>query len=200
MSIPHDIDDPFDPRPGVDLPAAIEAAGDLLVALGMDLGRPGLADTPRRVATALAEQLTPRPFHLTTFPNDEAYDELVLARDIRFTSLCEHHLLPFVGVAHVGYLPGERIVGLSKLARIVELFSRRPQVQERLTVQIADFIHGQLGPKGVGVVLEAEHMCMSVRGVRSSRSRTTTSSLTGLLRTDARSRQEFLALTTSPFA
>jgi GTP cyclohydrolase I len=178
----------------VDLPAATEAARSLLAALGVDLQQPGLSETPRRMAAALAEQLAPRPFHLTTFPNDEGYDELVLARDIAFGSVCEHHMLPFVGVAHVGYLPGGRIVGLSKLARVVEHFSRRPQVQERLTVQIAGFLHERLAARGVGVVIEAEHLCMSLRGVRSSGARTTTSSLDGLLRTDARSRQEFLAL------
>jgi GTP cyclohydrolase IA len=139
--------------------------------------------------------LTPRPFNMTTFPNDEGYDELVLARDIPFSSLCEHHALPFVGVAHVGYIPGERILGLSKLARVVELFARRLQVQERMTVQIADWLHEQLQPQGVGVVLEAEHLCMSLRGARVAGSRTTTSSVQGLIRDDSRTRQEFFALT-----
>jgi GTP cyclohydrolase I len=191
-----DVDDPFDPRPTVDVGAATAAARDLLTALGADLDAPGLAETPARLAAAYAELLTPRPFKLTTFPNDEGYDELVLARSIPFSSLCEHHVLPFVGVAHVGYIPGDRILGLSKLARIVELFARRLQVQERMTVQIADWLQEQLAPKGVGVVLEAEHLCMSVRGVRVPGSRTTTSAVHGLLREDARSRQEFFALTT----
>src|SRR4051794_25598209 len=190
-----DDDDPFDPRPVVDVPAAAAAARDLLTAFGADLDAPGLAETPNRLATAYAELLSPRPFKLTTFPNDEGYDELVLARGIPFSSLCEHHVLPFVGVAHVGYIPGDRILGLSKLARIVELFARRLQVQERMTVQIADWLHEQLAPKGVGVVLEAEHLCMSIRGVRLPGSRTTTSALHGLLREDGRSRQEFFALT-----
>jgi GTP cyclohydrolase I len=190
-----DLADPFDPRPSIDLPAATAAARDLLVALGADLGQPGLADTPRRVAAAYAEMLTPRPFNLTTFPNDEGYDELVLAREIPFSSLCEHHALPFVGVAHVGYIPGDRILGLSKLARVVELFARRLQVQERMTVQIATWLQDQLAPRGVGVVLEAEHLCMSLRGARVAGSRTTTSSVHGLLRDDSRSRQEFFALT-----
>ena len=149
---------------------------------------------PRRVALAYEELLTPRPFTPTTFPNDEGYDELVLARDIPFHSLCQHHLLPFYGVAHVGYLPGERILGLSKLARVVEHFARRFQVQERLTKQIGDWLTDWLAPKGVGVVLEAEHLCMSLRGVEAPGSRTVTSSLHGLLRDDARSRAEFLAL------
>src|SRR5947199_6095097 len=149
----------------VDIDAAARAVTDLLVALGHDPTTEHLADTPQRVARAYAELLTPRPFDLTTFPNDEGYDELVLARDIPFHSLCQHHLLPFYGVAHVGYLPGERILGLSKLARVVEHFARRFQVQERLTKQIGDWLTDWLAPKGVGVVLEAEHLCMSVRGV-----------------------------------
>ncbi|HEX2383231.1 MAG TPA: GTP cyclohydrolase I FolE [Acidimicrobiales bacterium] len=196
LELLDDIDDPFDPRPSVDVPAATAAARDLLTALGADLDAPGLTETPARLAAAFSELLTPRPFKLTTFPNDEGYDELVLARGIPFSSLCEHHVLPFVGVAHVGYIPGDRILGLSKLARVVELFGRRLQVQERMTVQIADWLQEQLQPKGVGVVLEAEHLCMSIRGVRLPGSRTTTSAVHGLLRDDARSRQEFFALTT----
>jgi GTP cyclohydrolase I len=141
--------------------------------------------------------LTPRPFALTTFPNDENYDELVLASGIPVHSVCEHHMLPFVGTAHVGYLPGQRILGLSKLARVVELFARRPQVQERLTTQIADWLQTHLDPRGVGVVVEAEHLCMTLRGVRSGGTSTTTSTLRGALREDARSRAEFLSLTTS---
>jgi len=196
LELLDDIDDPFDPRPSVDIAAATAAARDLLAALGADLDAPGVAETPARLAAAYSELLTPRPFKLTTFPNDEGYDELVLARGIPFSSLCEHHVLPFVGVAHVGYIPGDRILGLSKLARIVELFARRLQVQERMTVQIADWLEEQLQPKGVGVVLEAEHLCMSIRGVRLPGSRTTTSAVHGLLRDDGRSRQEFFALTT----
>ena len=175
--------------------AAERAVADLLVALGQDVDDEHLADTPRRVAAAYTEMLSPRPFNLTTFPNDEGYDELVVARDIPFHSLCEHHLLPFKGVAHVGYLPGDRVVGLSKLARVVELFARRLQVQERLTKQIADCLQENLEPKGVGVVLEAEHLCMSLRGVQAHGSVTTTSALQGILRDDARSRSEFFALT-----
>jgi GTP cyclohydrolase I len=181
-------------RGGIDLHAAQRAVADLLAALGKDPDSEHLADTPRRVADAYAELLTPRDFHLTTFPNDEGYDELVLARSIPLRSLCEHHLLPFHGVAHVGYLPGERILGLSKLARVVELFARDLQVQERLTKQIADWLQEHLAPKGVGVVLEAEHLCMSIRGVQASGSRTVTSALHGVLRADPRSRQEFFAL------
>ena len=178
----------------VDLPAAERAVADLLAALGQDPHDEHLRDTPRRVAAAYGEMLTPRSFSLTTFPNDEGYDELVLARDMPFHSLCQHHLLPFKGVAHVGYLPDDRILGLSKLARVVELFSRGLQVQERLTKQVADWLQEHLEPKGVGVVLEAEHLCMSLRGVQASGSRTVTSALHGLVRDDPRSRAEFFAL------
>jgi GTP cyclohydrolase I len=182
-------------REEIDLPAAQRAVADLLVALGRDPENAHLAETPRRVANAYAEMLTPREFELTTFPNDEGYDELVLAKDIPVQSLCEHHLLPFTGVAHVGYLPGDRILGLSKLARVVELFARDFQVQERLTKQVADWLRDHLDPKGVGVVIEAEHQCMSLRGVRAAGSRTVTSSLHGILRDNPSSRQEFFALT-----
>jgi GTP cyclohydrolase I len=179
----------------VDLPRAEAAVADLLAALGADLAEEGLQETPRRVAAAYAELLTARPFNLTTFPNDEGYDELVVARDIPIHSLCQHHLLPFIGVAHVGYLPGERILGLSKLVRVVEKFARGLQVQERLTKQVAGWLQDQLAPKGVGVVVEAEHLCMSLRGVQAPGTRTLTSAVHGLLREDARSRQEFFALT-----
>ena len=178
----------------IDVAAAEQAVKDLLVALGRDHTSEHLRETPRRVVGAYAELLTPEPFDLTTFANDEGYDELVLARDIPFQSLCEHHLLPFHGVAHVGYVPAERILGLSKLARVVELFARDLQVQERLTKQVADWLQQNLAPEGVGVVLEAEHLCMSVRGVRASGSRTVTSALHGLLRDNPASRQEFFAL------
>ena len=177
----------------IDKPAAARAVADLLVALGHD-PTDELADTPRRVAEAYHELLTPRSFSLTTFDNDEGYDELVLARDIPFVSLCEHHLLPFSGKAHVGYLPDARILGLSKLARVVELFARRLQVQERLTQQVANWLRDNVAPKGVGVVIEAEHQCMSLRGVAATGSRTITSALHGALRDDHRSRAEFFAL------
>jgi GTP cyclohydrolase IA len=180
---------------GVDLDRAERAVADLLVALGQDPASAHLADTPRRVAAGYAELLTPTPVTATTFPNDQGYDELVLAKAIPFASLCQHHLLPFIGVAHVGYLPGDRILGLSKLARAVELFARRLQLQERLTTQVADWLQAELAPRGVGVVLEAEHLCMTLRGVRAAGARTVTSTVRGRLRTDARSRQEFLALT-----
>jgi GTP cyclohydrolase IA len=182
-------------RPGPDLAAAERAAAAFLAALGVDCDREGLAETPGRMARSYAELLTPREFRVTTFPNDEGYDELVLARSIPIRSVCEHHLLPFVGVAHVGYLPGERILGLSKLARMVELFAHGPQVQERLTKQVADWLTTHLHPTGVGVVIEAEHLCMTLRGVRATGAKTITSTLLGTLREDARSRAEFFALT-----
>jgi GTP cyclohydrolase I len=184
-----------DPFPAVDLARAERAVADLLAALGQDPSSEQLRDTPRRVAASYAELLTPTPFTLTTFPNDEGYDQLVLAKAIPFASLCQHHLLPFTGVAHVGYLPAGRILGLSKLARVVELFARRLQLQERLTTQVGDWLQTQLEPKGVGVVLEAEHLCMTLRGVQATGARTVTSALHGRLRDDPRSRQEFLALT-----
>jgi GTP cyclohydrolase I len=182
-------------RSRVDLRAAAEAAADLLSALGMDLTDESTAETPGRMARALAELLTPPEFEMTTFPNDEGYDELVLVQDIPVQSLCEHHVLPFVGVAHVGYLPGERILGLSKLARTVDYHARGAQTQERLTQRIADHLRAALGAQGVGVVIEAEHTCMSLRGARVPGSRTVTSALFGRLRDDAASRAEFLALT-----
>lgn len=180
--------------PGVDLARATHAVADLLDALGVDASSEHLVRTPERVARAYAEMLTPEPFEATTFPNDEGYDEMVVARAIPFTSLCEHHLLPFSGVAHVGYLPADRLIGLSKLARVVTFFSRRLQVQERLTVQVADWISQNLRPKGVGVALEADHACMTVRGVRANGSRTVTSALAGSVRDDERTRAEFFTL------
>jgi GTP cyclohydrolase I len=184
-----------EPEVAPDLVAAERAAEQFLRALGVSLDSESLRGTPRRMARAYTELFSPRPFDLTTFPNDEQYDELVLARAIPVRSVCEHHLLPFTGVAHVGYLPGERILGLSKLARIVEHFACRPQVQERMTKQVADWLCEHLDPKGVGVVIVAEHTCMTLRGVQAVGSDTVTSTLLGSLRDDPRSRQEFLTLT-----
>jgi len=180
----------------IDHSAVQSAARELLRALGADVDVEALRETPRRMADAYAELLTPQPFQVTTFANDDGYDELVVARAIPFHSLCMHHLLPFHGVAHIGYLPHERIIGLSKLGRVVELFARDLQIQARLTTQIAGWLQRELEPKGVGVVLEAEHLCMSLRGVQKFGSKTVTSALHGLVRDDARTRQEFLALTT----
>jgi GTP cyclohydrolase I len=180
--------------PSVDVDAAEAAIRSLLEALGADPEAEQLRGTPRRVAQAYAELLDAPAFELTTFANDEGYDELIVAHDIPFHSLCQHHLLPFVGVAHVGYLPADRILGLSKLARVVETFARGLQTQERLTTQVATWITDHVLPKGVGVVLEAEHLCMTLRGARAHGARTTTSALGGLVREDPRTRQEFLAL------
>ena len=180
----------------IDHSAVQRAARELLLALGTDVDAEALQETPRRMADAYVELLTPQPFRATTFPNDDGYDELIVAREIPFHSLCMHHLLPFHGVAHIGYLPGSSLIGLSKLGRVVELFARDLQIQERLTTQIADWLDEELEPKGVGVVLEAEHLCMSLRGVQKQGAKTVTSALHGLVRDDARTRQEFLALTT----
>ncbi len=181
-------------RDAVDLRAAEHAAADLLAALGLPIDSDDMAETPRRMAHALAEMLEPPAFDFTTFANTELYDELVLVRDIPVRSVCEHHMLPFAGVAHVGYLPGERILGLSKLARVVEFYARRAQTQERLTRQVAEHLQTHLEPLGVGVVVDAEHTCMTLRGAGSRGSRTVTSALLGQLRENPSSRAEFLGL------
>jgi GTP cyclohydrolase I len=178
----------------LDLAAAEQAALDLLRAIGADVDRPDLRGTPRRVAASLAELVTPADFTATSFPNEGNYDELVLVRDIPFHTLCMHHLLPFHGEAHVAYLPGERILGISKLARVVEKFARDLQLQERLTVQIADWLEDAVRPRGVGVVLSAEHTCMTIRGVLKPGARTVTSALRGSLRDDPGTRQELFSL------
>lgn len=183
----------------VDIPRAEAAVRELLIAIGEDPERDGLRDTPRRVAKAYAELLAgmdqdPRDVLTATF--DVGHEELILVKDIEVWSMCEHHLVPFVGMAHVGYIPreGGHVTGLSKIARLVDVYARRPQVQERLTTEIADALVDVLEPRGVIVVIDAEHLCMSLRGVRATGSRTVTSTLQGLLREDARSRQEFFAL------
>ncbi|MFF9174560.1 GTP cyclohydrolase I FolE [Streptomyces sp. NPDC014793] len=177
---------------------AENAVRELLIAVGEDPDREGLKDTPARVARAYRELLAglwqePEDVLTTTF--DLGHDEMVLVRDIEIVSLCEHHLLPFHGVAHVGYIPAEtgKITGLSKLARLVEVFARRPQVQERLTTQIADSLVRILEARGAIVVVEAEHMCMSVRGIRKPGAKTTTSAVRGQLR-DATTRAEAMSL------
>lgn len=181
-------------EPERDLKRAEEGARQMLDALGIDLDTEDTRDTPRRLVWMYEELLTPKGFVPTTFDNADGYDELVLAKDIPFTSLCAHHLLPFQGVAHVGYLPGERVLGLSKLARVVHFFARSLQTQERLTKQVADWLEDELCPRGVGVVLEAEHQCMTVRGVQATGSKTVTSTMYGLLRKNIATREEFLAL------
>jgi GTP cyclohydrolase I len=174
------------------LEAAARAARAFLEALGVDCDTPSTERSPLRMANAYAEMLSSRPFELTTFPNDEGYDEMVVVRAIPVASLCEHHLLPFTGVAHIAYLPAERILGLSKFARVVEMFARRPQVQERLTKQVADWLDEHLRPRGVGVIIEAEHSCMSLRGARAGGAVTRTSALAGLIRESHATRSEFL--------
>jgi GTP cyclohydrolase IA len=169
------------------------AARNLLEALGVDLSAPDLKETPRRIAAMYEELLTPKPFNATTFPNDDGYDELVVSKSIPFASLCAHHALPFSGIAHVGYIPRDRVIGISKLARVVHYFSHSLQIQERLTKQIADWLEEELQPRAVGVVIEAEHTCMTIRGVRAP-SRIVTSTMYGLLREQVATRQEFLSL------
>ncbi|UWF78582.1 GTP cyclohydrolase I [Microbacterium sp. EF45047] len=184
------------PHP-VDLPAAERAGRAFLRALGIETDAadaPDLARTPHRFAAAYAELLSPEPFDFTTFPNREGYDEMVLVRDIPVRSLCEHHLLPFTGIAHVAYLPADRVVGLSKIPRLVDHCACRPQTQERLTVEIAEALAGHLQPRGVGVIVEAVHSCMTLRGARAAGTATSTSAVRGALREDARSRAEFFAL------
>lgn len=175
----------------------IEAAvREILSAVGEDLDREGLKGTPRRVAKMYAELFAGMRHdpneHITVF--NESYDEVVVLRDIPFYSVCEHHLMPFIGSAHVAYLPDGQVLGVSKLARIVDCFACRPQVQERLTTQISDFLMEKLKPKGVAVVLEAAHSCMTIRGVRKPGSIMTTSALRGIFRSDPRSRAEVLSL------
>ena len=181
--------------PRVDLAAATIAAGAFLEALGLRCDREATKQTPTRMARAYAELLTARPFTPTTFENDEGYSQLVVVRGVPFASVCEHHALPFVGTADLGYLPGARILGLSKLARVVELFARRPQGQERMTQQIADWLQETLDPIGFGVVVRAEHLCMRLRGVQVIGTSTVTSALHGQVLDDGRCREEFLALT-----
>jgi len=183
----------------VDLPRIEAAIREILVAVGENPDRDGLVRTPARVARAYAElfaglRVDPAQVLTTTF--EANHEEMVLVRDIEVMSLCEHHLLPFHGVAHIGYIPGVhgRITGLSKLARLVEVYARRPQVQERLTAQVADILMKQLEPRGVIAVLECEHMCMAMRGIQKAGSRTITSAVRGLLREDAKSREEAMSL------
>jgi len=183
----------------VDLARIEKAVREILLAVGEDPDRAGLVRTPARVARAYAElfaglRVDPAAVLRTAFDAD--HEELILVRDIEVFSLCEHHLLPFRGQAHVGYIPGDhgRITGLSKLARLVEVYARRPQVQERLTVQVADLLMAQLEPRGVIVVLQCEHMCMAMRGIQKAGSRTVTSAVRGIFATDAKSRSEAMAL------
>ena len=186
------IDDAHEPSP-----ALLEALRTVIREIGEDPDREGLLDTPERIARMygeLFEGLHMDPVDVLSVGFEEGHDEMVILKDIPFYSMCEHHFLPFHGVAHVGYLPNGRIVGLSKLARAVEIFARRPQVQERLSSQIADCVGQVLGANGVGVVVQAEHLCMTARGVRKPGSKMVTSAMRGKFRDDDRTRQEFLQL------
>jgi GTP cyclohydrolase IA len=187
------------PRGGVDQARAEAAVRELLIAVGEDPDRPGLRDTPGRVARAYAETFAglwqdPSQILSTTF--DEGHQEMVLVKDIPMYSTCEHHLVPFHGVAHVGYIPGKdgKVTGLSKLARLVEVYARRPQVQERMTGQIADALQEVLQPRGTLVVIEAEHLCMAMRGIRKPGSTTVTSAVRGIFRQSAATRNEAMSL------
>ncbi|MGY2083024.1 GTP cyclohydrolase I FolE [Blastococcus sp. SYSU DS0539] len=187
------------PAAGVDQERAATAVRELLIAIGEDPDRPGLQDTPARVARSYAETfagLWQDPYDVLATTFDEEHDELVLVKDIPMYSTCEHHLVPFHGVAHVAYIPGEdgRVTGLSKLARLVEVYARRPQVQERMTRQIADALADALKPRGVLVVVQAEHLCMAMRGIRKPGSSTVTSAVRGIFRDNAATRSEAMSL------
>ncbi|MEU8075885.1 GTP cyclohydrolase I [Catellatospora citrea] len=181
------------PAGAIDLQAAETAASAFLAALGVSTDSESTSLTPRRMAVAFAELLSPPPFEATTFPNDAGHHELVLVAGINFSSLCAHHLLPFTGVAHVGYLPGERILGLSKFARLVDALARRPQVQEELTQQVARWLVSHLAPAGVGVVILATHLCMTCRGARAHNTVTVTNAWSGALHDGHEARTDFLA-------
>ena len=186
-------------RTGVDLDRIERAVHEILVAIGEDPGRDGLRDTPGRVARAYAEQFSgmrQRPEEVLSTVFDADHDEMVLVRDIEVYGTCEHHLTPFIGVAHIGYIPNEKgqITGLSKLARLVDIYARRPQVQERMTSQVADALTSTLEPRGVIVVIEAEHLCMTMRGVRKPGARTVTSAVRGIFRDSDSTRAEAMSL------
>jgi GTP cyclohydrolase I len=198
--IPEEAEDEVRPVPGtIDQARAEAAVRELLIAVGEDPDRPGLQNTPARVARAYAETfagLWQDPYEVLATVFDEDHDEMVLVKDIPMYSTCEHHLVPFHGVAHVGYIPGEdgKVTGLSKLARLVDMYARRPQVQERMTRQIADALHEVLKPRGVIVIVEAEHLCMGMRGIRKPGSSTVTSAVRGMFRDSAATRAEAMSL------
>ncbi len=175
-----------------------KAVKDILEAVGENPERAGLLETPKRVANMYEEifaGLSENPDKYLKFFDEKSNDDMVIVRDIPFASMCEHHLLPFVGKAHIAYIPSDnKIIGLSKLARIVDNFAKKPQVQERLTHDIAEFLEEKMNPKGVAVIIEAEHMCMTIRGAKAPGSKTQTSALRGIMRSDSRTRSEVLAL------
>jgi GTP cyclohydrolase I len=187
--------------PAVDQPRIEKAVREILLAVGEDPGREGLIKTPSRVARMYVEMFSglredPK-IHTKSVFTEKKYDEIVLLKDIPFHSMCEHHLLPFTGFAHVAYMPSGKVLGLSKLARIVETFARRPQMQERLTTQVAEFIQDEVDARGVAVVIKASHTCMTIRGVKKSGATMVTSSMLGIFRSDARSRTEVMSLMTT---
>lgn len=187
--------------PAVDLPRIEKAVREILLAVGEDPAREGLIKTPSRVARMYVEMFSglredPK-IHTKSVFTEKKYDEIVLLKDIPFHSMCEHHLLPFTGFAHVAYMPSGKVLGLSKLARIVETFARRPQMQERLTTQVAEFIQDEVDARGVAVVIKASHTCMTIRGVKKSGATMVTSSMLGIFRSDARSRTEVMSLLTT---
>lgn len=177
----------------VDRAGAERAVADLLHALGQDPTDPHLLDTPRRVTEAYLELLTPKAHRWTVFPNEDGYEDLVVVKDVPFQSVCAHHLLPFQGTARIGYVPGERLIGLSKLARGLDLFARSLQIQERLTVQVVDWLQSTLQPRGAAVLLEAEHLCMSLRGVHAAGTTTSTTANRGVLAQPGPLRDRFFA-------
>lgn len=185
------------PNERIDLPRIAAAVREILLAVGEDPEREGLRETPERVARMYSELfagLHKDPAEVLAKKFTEKYDEMVVVKDIAFESVCEHHLLPVIGKAHLGYLPNGQIVGLSKLARAVELLARRPQVQERMTEELADLLMRELGAKGVGVVIDASHSCMTIRGIRKPGSLCTTSAMRGIFRSNLSTRSEFMAL------
>jgi GTP cyclohydrolase IA len=172
---------------------AVEAVSSLLSSIGEDTSREGLLNTPHRYVKFLNEFMSPPEFNMTCF-DSEGFDEMIVMTDIPFYSLCEHHMAPFFGVGHIAYVPNGKIVGLSKLARVLDHFSRRLQNQERVTMQVATFLEEHLQPKGVAVVLKAEHLCMAMRGVNKPGAKTTTSRMVGIFKDDHKARHEFLEL------
>jgi GTP cyclohydrolase I len=172
----------------------IKAVQTLLKSIGQDVTREGLIDTPKRYVKFLKEFCTPEPFKMTTFDNEGSTNEMIIVSNVPFFSLCEHHLAPFFGTAAIAYIPNDKIVGLSKLPRTLDMFSRRPQNQERITQQVADYLMEQLQPKGVAVVIKARHLCVEMRGVKKHDTYTTTSSMKGVFYDELNTRQEFLNL------
>lgn len=172
----------------------LDAVTLILQGIGEDTTREGLIDTPKRYIKFLKEFCAEKIFNFTTFKNEGSRDEMIIVGEIPFFSICEHHLAPFFGTAHIAYIPGEKIVGLSKIPRVLDMFANKPQNQERITQQVADYLNKQLSPKGVAVVLKARHLCVEMRGVKKQGAQTTTSAMTGVFKTQLNTRNEFLNL------